>query len=260
MDHDEVLRLFDRQIRRGTGAGTGLERAGDVIRATGDGDWHGIVWSALDAAGAEAAIAEQVRHFTALGRDFEWKLYAYDSPDDLGARLRAAGFTPEPEETVMVAEVDGLPREPVLPDGVRLVDVTDAAGVDLMTEVHERAFGTSAARLREQLLTQLGQSPDTVLMTLAMAGEVPVCSARIELHPGTDFASLWGGGTLPGWRGRGVYRALVAHRAQVAAAQGHRFLQVDASDDSRPILLRLGFAALTTTTPYVYEPPARTAL
>jgi hypothetical protein len=28
----------------------------------------------------------------------------------------------------------------------------------------------------------------------------------------------------------------------------------DASDDSRPILERLGFTALCTTTPYVYEP------
>jgi hypothetical protein len=33
-----------------------------------------------------------------------------------------------------------------------------------------------------------------------------------------------------------------------------RFLQVDASDNSRPILQRLGFVALTTTTPYVWSP------
>jgi hypothetical protein len=48
--------------------------------------------------------------------------------------------------------------------------------------------------------------------------------------------------------------ALVARRAQVAAARGVRFLQVDASDDSRPILERLGFVAITTTTPYVWTP------
>lgn len=39
-----------------------------------------------------------------------------------------------------------------------------------------------------------------------------------------------------------------------AAARGVRFLQVDASDDSRPILERLGFVAITTTTPYVWTP------
>jgi hypothetical protein len=49
-----------------------------------------------------------------------------------------------------------------------------------------------------------------------------------------------------------VFRALVAHRAAIAAARGFRYLTVDASDDSRPILLRLGFVELATTTPYMH--------
>ncbi|MBI0320141.1 GNAT family N-acetyltransferase, partial [Streptomyces javensis] len=51
----------------------------------------------------------------------------------------------------------------------------------------------------------------------------------------------------------GVYRALVAFRARIAADRGCRYLQVDASGMSRPILRRLGFVPLTTTTPYVYR-------
>jgi GNAT superfamily N-acetyltransferase len=153
----------------------------------------------------------------------------------------------------MVAGIHDLPSGVDLPKGVRLRPVTDPAGVDLVADVHERAFGTSGARLREQLLAQLAQTPDTVVMTVAMAGDLPVCAARMELHPGTEFASLWGGGTLPAWRGRGIYRALIAHRARIAAESGYRFLQVDASSQSRPILQRLGFVPLSTTTPYVYE-------
>jgi GNAT superfamily N-acetyltransferase len=72
----------------------------------------------------------------------------------------------------------------------------------------------------------------------------------------TEFVTFWGGATLPAWRGRGIYRALVAHRAQLAAERGRRYIEVDASDDSRPILERLGFVAVTTTTPYVWSPPA----
>jgi hypothetical protein len=34
-------------------------------------------------------------------------------------------------------------------------------------------------------------------MVVAMAGDEPVCSARIEFLPGTSFASLWGGGPCP---------------------------------------------------------------
>lgn len=107
MDQADVLTLFDRRMRQHADGG---ERIGDVVRQVGaEGDWNGIVWSGLDPATADAAIARQVRYFTALGRDFEWKLYGYDQPDDLGTRLRAAGFTPEPEESVMVAEIAELP-------------------------------------------------------------------------------------------------------------------------------------------------------
>jgi GNAT superfamily N-acetyltransferase len=261
MDHTAVLALFDRQMRRrtatlpGAEAGHLTERSGRVVRQVGaDGDWSGVLWSDLTADTADAEIAEQVRYFAGRGLAFEWKLYSHDEPRDLAGRLLAAGFRPEPEETVLVAETAGLPTVPELPDGVRLETVTGPAGVELTMRVHDRAFGTDGTRLRQQLLAQLAQTPDTVLMTVAMAGDLPVCAARIEFTPGTDFAGLWGGGTHPDWRGRGIYRALVAHRAAAAARRGVRYLQVDASDDSRPILERLGFAALATTTPYVYEP------
>lgn len=93
-----------------------------------------------------------------------------------------------------------------------------------------------------------------VVAVVAPAGGEPVSAARMELVPGARFAGLWGGGTVRDWRGRGIYRALVAHRARIAAARGHRYLQVDASAQSRPVLERLGFVPLTTTTPYVYTP------
>jgi len=72
----------------------------------------------------------------------------------------------------------------------------------------------------------------------------------------TAFATLWGGSTLKEWRGRGIYKALVAYRARLAVARGYSHLEVDASDDSRPILQRLGFVPVTTTTPYVFTPVA----
>ncbi|MFD4482931.1 GNAT family N-acetyltransferase [Streptomyces sp. NPDC058471] len=262
MNHEAVWAVYDRQIRRGaqTGSpGARVEHVGNVIRQIGaEHDWNGIHWADLDAATADAAITEQVRHFTSEGRTFEWKLYTQDRPTDLADRLLAAGFVPEPPETVMVAEVAGLSVEPDVPQGVRLVPVTDAAGVRLMADAHEIAFGEEGSGLSERLskrvLTQLAETPESIVAVVAMAGDAPVSSARMEFYPGTDFAGLWGGGTAPEWRGKGIYRALVAYRARVAAERGCRYLQVDASDDSRPILQRLGFVPLSVTTPYVYQP------
>jgi hypothetical protein len=258
VDHDEVLSLFDREMRReapADGPGIRVERDGRIVRQVGaDHDWNGVLWSDLDHTSADAAITAQVRYFAALDRAFEWKAYAHDGPADLEARLRAAGFEPGPEEALMVARVEDLCTDVTLPEGVHLRPVIDPAGVDLVAEVHEQAFGTSSARLRQRLLSQVAQTPGKVGIVVAMANDRPVCAARIDMVPGKQFAGLWGGGTVAAWRGRGIYRAVVAHRARIAAAHGIRYLQVDASEQSRPILRRLGFAVLSTTTPYVYDP------
>ncbi|MEV0221886.1 GNAT family N-acetyltransferase [Streptomyces sp. NPDC050704] len=259
MDHEAVLALFDRDMRenaRADSPGAVVERVEGVVRQIGpEQGWSGVLWSDLADADADVVIAEQVRHFAGLVREFEWKLYGHDRPYDLGQRLRAAGFTSEPEETLMIAECGELDLDAKPPEGVELRPITDRAGVDLMAEVQKQAFGTDKSQFRHQLLAQLEAAPDTVVAVVALAGDVPVSAARMELTPGTRFAGLWGGGTVEAWRGRGIYRALVAHRARIAADRGYRYLQVDASDQSRPILRRLGFASLTTTTPYVHAAP-----
>ncbi|EST36068.1 hypothetical protein N566_16790 [Streptomycetaceae bacterium MP113-05] len=258
MDLDAALRRYDRAVRRDApadGPGARLEHDGCVLRhVVPDGSgWHGVCWSGLDEHTADEAIAAQIRAFTAYGRPFEWKVYAHDRPADLPDRLRGAGFVPEQREAVMVADMADVATEVRLPDGLRLRNVTDPADLDLLVRVHDEVFGGTGTALRPWLVRVLTGAPETVHMVVAMAGDRPVSAARSDLPPGSEFAGLWGGGTLPGWRGRGIYRALVAERARHAAERGYRYLHVDASDDSRPILERLGFHRLTTTTPYVFD-------
>ncbi|KUM73214.1 GNAT family N-acetyltransferase [Streptomyces curacoi] len=258
MDHVAILALYDRDLREGAqpdSPDARVERVGRVVRQVSSAHgWNGVLWTDLDEASADAAIAEQIAHFTGFGREFEWKLYGHDAPADLGRRLSDAGFTAQPEETLMIGEAAGPVLDAEPPEGVRILPVTDAAGVDLVVEVHEKAFGTDSSRLRHQLLARLAADPDTVVAVVALADGTPVSAARMELVPGTRFAGLWGGGTVEAWRGRGIYRALVAHRARAAAERGYHYLQVDAMSTSRPILERLGFAPVTTTTPYLHMP------
>ncbi|MEW2136073.1 GNAT family N-acetyltransferase [Streptomyces sp. NPDC005409] len=261
MTADELLKvraLYDAEMREGAQKDAGpahVERVGPVVRQSVTGlGWQGVLWSDLDERTADDQIAAQVEFFARREHsEFEWKLYDYDRPADLGERLRAAGFVPEPAETLLVApaaDLAGLPVEP--PEGITLRTVTDEAGVDLMMEVHAAAFGTERPRIREHLLSALRDEPETIAAVLAMAGDTPVSAARMEMRPGASFAGLWGGGTVPQWRGRGIYRLLVAHRARIAAERGVPYLQVDASDDSRPILERLGFGVLGVTVPYLW--------
>lgn len=250
MDRHAVLAAFDEQIRRNPLDGH-VERDSAVVRSV-SADWSGVTWCDLDGADADAVIAAQVSRFAELSGQWEWKHYSYDRPADLSDRLLAAGFTPEPAETLLVAEIADLALEVPPPPGVQLRAVVDGSGVEALVSVHDSVFGGDHSAVGETLLAELGRQPAAVAAVVAMAGPTPIAEGRVEFQSGTDFASLWGGGTLPAWRGRGVFRALVAHRASLAAARGFRYLQVDATADSRPILRRLGFVELATTTPFTH--------
>jgi ribosomal protein S18 acetylase RimI-like enzyme len=262
MDRAAVLAAYNKQVRQNTapdGTGAAFESDGLVIRrlALPGQEGSGIIWSDLDSASADEVIAEQVAIFGGRGERFEWKLFDYDRPADLAERLAVAGFVAEEPETLVVAgvaEVIEALRSAELPAGVTALRVTDAAGLELMGRVQELVFGDAKSRLRESILAQLEQAPDMVEIVLAMADDLPVCAARIEFLAGTEFAGLWGGGTLPQWRRRGIYRALVRYRAELAASRGYKYLIVDASQDSRPILERIGFTRLAVTTPYIWTP------
>jgi hypothetical protein len=82
-------------------------------------------------------------------------------------------------------------------------------------------------------------------------GRPVVSAAWLAPMAGTRVAGMWGGSTLAAYRGRGIYRALVAVRARRALELGYPILQVDASDDSRPILERLGLHVVGGTRPYL---------
>ena len=209
----------------------------------------------------DALIARQRDHFAALGQAVEWKLHGHDEPADLAERLRAAGFEPEDRETVVVGRAAPL------------------------ADPHAAAARRAYAWWRSPPGPTLTRSPPW--RARVWGGDhsapgrrrwrpswPPTRPARRSWSPGpATRSSVRGLGPLHGRYGvrqplgrldpRAVAaagastRPWCAYRAALAVERGYRYLQVDASDDSRPILQRLGFVAVTTTTPYVLHPVAR---
>lgn len=253
MDLAAARAAFDDQMRRRAtpGPDARVEHDGTVTRLLGsDGSWAAVVWSDLHGADVDDVIAAEA------GRDvasFEWKHYTGDQPADLPVRLVAAGLTAEGAETVLVADLAELDLADPVPEGVHLSVVEDAAGLDALVAVHEEVFGTVHPGIRTAVLGSLALDPRPVEAVVAWVGERPIAAGRTEFAEGRDFAGLFGGGTVAEERGRGVFRALVAHRAARARERGARYLYVDAVPMSRPIFERLGFLPLTETTPYVRE-------
>ncbi len=263
LDSQALLAAYDEQLRTYVEdplpTGIAVEWDGPLLRTTGyPGGSGGIGYQDLGGLEGEALdglISRQVEFFRARGEWFEWKLHGHDKPADLAARLEAAGFEPEEQETVVIAPVETIAHEPELPAGVTLRQVTERADFTRIAAMEEAIWGDDRNWLADSLAGEREADPDSITVFVAESGGAVVCAAWVRFPKSTEFATLWGGGTLPAFRGRGIYRAIVAARAQLAQARGCRFLQVDASDDSRPILERLGFVAVTTTTPYIWSPP-----
>lgn len=238
--------------------GVTVDHDGPLIRIIGLDHGGFLTYRTLDglqSAELDELIARQRDFFAERGEPVEWKLHGHDRPTDLADRLRAAGFRPEAQETVVVGPVAALASAlPVLPDGVRLREVTNRPDLDRIARMEEAVWDEPRGWLADGLAKELAADPQGISVVVAEAGEDVVSAGWVRYVTGTGFATLWGGSTLPAWRRRGVYRALVTYRARLADARGFTMLQVDASDDSRPILQRLGFVPVTTTTPYVFTP------
>jgi GNAT superfamily N-acetyltransferase len=215
VDTTGILELFDEEMRR---------RAAPDLLYVGEG-WSAVLWRPDD-----GEVEPLVARMRELPGHVEWKYYSHDGPE-LRERLLSAGLEPEDEETVVVAEAASIPPPPA--------DVELSLARDEFDDLAARVFGERYAL------------PEKAVAVVAIVDGQPVSGGRVDFEDDVEFAGLFGGVTLPEYRGRGLYRATVAKRAELARERGYRWLYSDALPTSRPILERLGFVPLTTTTPFV---------
>jgi GNAT superfamily N-acetyltransferase len=214
---ESLLQLFDEQMRKPNQP---------------DGFFIGDGWSAVLRPPADGNVEPLVARMREIPGHVEWKYYSHDGAE-LRERLLAAGLEPEDEETVLVADAASIPPPP---DDVELRLATDE-----FVALAERVFGRSHG----------SGLPEVSVAVVAVVDGQPASGGRVDFEDGVEFAGLYGGITLPEYRGRGLYRAVVARRAELARERGYRWLFSDSLPTSRPILERLGFVAITTTTPFV---------
>ena len=265
MDVAELREAYDTQLREDAE----VERAVSVVRhppllwaVFGEG---GMITyrtlAGIDGEDLDALIGESLAHFRD-GTDVhtaEWKTRGHDAPEDLGVRLVAHGFVAEDLETVMIGPAAELAIEVEIPGEVTIRRVE--VGPDLLDEVtrassmQAHVFGGHAGRDPGRVADEIAADPMHLQLWVAEARGEVVAAGSLDVVRGTEFAGLWGGAVLAPWRGRGIYRALVAARARAAVDLGVRFLHSDCSPMSRPILQRSGLIAVTTTTPYVWTRP-----
>ena len=213
----------------------------DEYRLTHYTDYSSVQWSRTSRPVADL-LGEVLDHVRAAGRPrLRWWVDERTEPADTERQLAALGL-----ELTERLEVLALPvgTELPVPADVTVAEVRDRAGVERASRLQRGVFGQSAdteAYLAEQ--TRLAALPDRERLSrcyLVYVDGEPAAAGGSTVDG--DALRFWDGSVLPAYRGRGAYRALVAHRLRDARATSADFALVKAVDDtSAPILKRLGF-------------------
>ena len=260
MSAQDYLQAYDDQLRTEaeTPGAEQVERLGPLRLATFAGGRGFVTYRDLDGADATTiagwvrAVADRYRGEPGIHR-VEWKTRGHDAAPGLHDALVAHGFEPQERESIMVGEAALLDVEVPLPAGVSLRRVEAEADVRAMAAMQDVAFGDPVSgEMADALLRRLALH-DGMELWVAEADGAIVGAGRLEPVAGSDFAGVWGGAVLPGWRGRGIYRALTAVRARAALAGGKTLIHSDSTPMSRPILERSGLVPVSTTTPYAWR-------
>lgn len=249
MDRKTILALYDKEQRIDIEyPDLYKEVTGDVVRFTGPAERHSsnfVLYSRLTDENAEEVIGEQIAFYGRYGLSFEWKLYDHDTPSDLRARLLMQGFKARERDAIMALDIhaaSSILLQPVEADVRRL---SDPQQVKDLVALLETVWQTDFTGLGQLLQEDLWKRPTYSSIYLAYVDDQPACAGWIQFTENSQFASLWGGTTLPQFRERGLYTAVMATRVQEAIRRGYSFLTIDASNMSRPIAEKYGFQLLT---------------
>jgi predicted N-acetyltransferase YhbS len=197
----------------------------------------------LEPEAVAGAVEDARAWFRERGRArFAWAVADTATPADLADRLLELGLVANEDEPVFAAMA--LEHEPPGTPGVEVRRVESFDDMVALEETAMESFGLSqeereaTRRGRRERWERVQGNPSGDDFLALVDGKV-VGSAGVSYHDAGVY--LGGGNGAAESRGKGVYRALVRARWDVAVARGTPALVTQAGKMSRPILERLGF-------------------
>ena len=186
----------------------------------------------------DAVIEATIAQYRELGCKFVWRVGPDSAPSDLADRLSRRG---------LVHNVAcGMARSTEMTPPELRVDEVDDATIDLFTQTMAAGWNMDPGPIAVVNRTALGLGGEGAPrhhLFLAYCDGKPAATAGAVVFARSVY--LLGGVTLPEFRGRGAYRALVAARLAFARARGIALATSHArAQTSAPILERLGFEML----------------
>lgn len=225
---------------------------------------NSVSWVRCRADEVDDVIREARATIRQRGLPVMWILDPETLPVDFAERLIAHGARPDlhgAESKVMVLPSEAVVDAPQVA-GLRIIDaLVDAEAFQQADRANTEAFGADSlgddanrVAARERRRRNLVAAGNRHILLASVDGE-PAGSGSLGLYP-PDGAKMNGGAVRPKFRGRGVYRALVAARVEIARRAGVPGLAVWGGDMSRPILERMGFRVVGWRRFYLDTPTA----
>ena len=210
---------------------------------------NSVSWIRCQADDAGEVIREARTIFAPRHLPFAWILEPGVEPPDFADHLVANGAHPDPhgaEAQVMVLPAEAAVEAPPIA-GLEIQDAlidletfrkADAAAAEAFEAAEPTAEADYLAMLDRR--RQNFRAEGNRHWLLATVDGEPAGAAGIILYP-PGGAIINGGSVRPKFRGRGIYRALVAARLEIGRRAGVAGLIVWGGDMSAPILAGLGF-------------------
>jgi GNAT superfamily N-acetyltransferase len=210
---------------------------------------NNVSWIRCQAGESGDVISEARAIFASHHLPFMWTLDPGAVPPDFADHLARHGIGPDPhgaESQVMVMSIDAMVEAPAI-KGLEIRDaladletfrMADGAAVEAFEADMPRESPESIA-MQDRRRLNFRAAGNRHLLLATVDGE-PAGQAGMSVFPPSG-ATLQGGAVRPKFRGRGIYRALVAARQDIARRAGVDGLTVWGGDMSAPILAGLGF-------------------
>lgn len=204
-------------------------------------DWNVAQRFRLTATDLDEVMADLHRLLRERDRvRLSWEIGSQAAPAGLAELLLERGLVWDEPDPLQIGMV--LDHQPPRAAGVQVRAVETIAEYAASETIAYTSFG-STSLTEAQIVQGFGRyEPNRSRRYLARIDGQDVATANATFTP--HGVVLNAGSTLPEWRGRGAYRALVRARWDDAVAAGTPALVTQAGRMSLPILERIGFVAV----------------